>query len=43
MNEISRLYKSFPENIAKFLEWKQKVIGIYDKIKKMIINTKKRN
>ena len=43
MNEISRLYKSFPENIAGFPEWKEKVVGIYDRIKKMIVNTKKRN
>jgi len=41
MNEISRLYKTFPENIAKFPEWKEDVIGIYDKIKRMIVNTKK--
>ena len=41
MNEISRLYKTFPENIAKFPEWKEDIIGIYDKIKKMIVNTKK--
>jgi geranylgeranyl reductase family protein len=43
MNEISRLYKSFPENITKFPEWKQRVIGIYDRIKRMIVKTKKRN
>jgi len=41
MNEISRLYKAFPENIAKFPEWKEDVIGIYDKIKRMIVHTKK--
>lgn len=41
MNEISRLYKTFPENIAKFPEWKERIIGIYDKIKRMFVNTKK--
>ncbi|MFX0029685.1 MAG: geranylgeranyl reductase family protein [Candidatus Hermodarchaeota archaeon] len=41
MNEISRLYKTFPEQLADFQEWKERVIGIYDKIKKMIVNTKK--
>jgi digeranylgeranylglycerophospholipid reductase len=42
MNEISRLYKSFPENLTKFPEWKENVIKIYNKIKRMIVNTKKK-
>jgi geranylgeranyl reductase family protein len=42
MNEISRLYKNFPTTLDKFPEWKEKVIGIYDKIKKMIVNSKKK-
>lgn len=41
MNEISRLYKTFPEDLSRFPEWKEKVVGIYDRIKKMIVNTKK--
>jgi geranylgeranyl reductase family protein len=41
MNEISRLYKSFPETVANFPEWKERVIGIYDRIKKMVVKTKK--
>jgi len=41
MNEISRLYKSFPETAANFPEWKERVIGIYDRIKKMVVKTKK--
>jgi geranylgeranyl reductase family protein len=42
MNEISRLYKKFPEEIDRFSEWKEDVIGIYDKIKRMIVNSKKK-
>ncbi|MBY8985110.1 MAG: NAD(P)/FAD-dependent oxidoreductase [Candidatus Lokiarchaeota archaeon] len=41
MNEINRLYKSFPDVLDRFPEWKEKVIGIYDKIKKMIVKSKK--
>jgi len=41
MNEISKLYKNFPTNIENFEEWKRRVIQIYEKIKKMLINTKK--
>ena len=41
MNEISKLYKNFPLNVAQFDEWKNRAIQIYDKIKKMLINTKK--
>ncbi|MFX0080361.1 MAG: geranylgeranyl reductase family protein [Candidatus Hodarchaeota archaeon] len=41
MNEISKLYKTFPEKIANFPEWKEKVIGIYNKIERMIVKTKK--
>jgi geranylgeranyl reductase family protein len=43
MNEISKLYKSFPKKIDQFSKWKEDVINIYDKIKKMIVNTKKKN
>jgi len=42
MNEISKLYKNFPERINTFPEWKEKVVGIYDKINKMIVGTKKK-
>ncbi|MFX1375423.1 MAG: geranylgeranyl reductase family protein [Promethearchaeota archaeon] len=41
MNEISSLYKTFPDNIANFPKWREKVIGIYNKIKRMIVNSKK--
>ncbi len=41
MNEISKLYKNFPNNLNQFSTWKEKVIEIYDKIKKMIVSTKK--
>ncbi|MFX0146788.1 MAG: geranylgeranyl reductase family protein [Candidatus Hodarchaeota archaeon] len=43
MKEISNLYKKFPETIFEFEEWKKKVIQVYDKIRKMLINTKKVN
>ncbi len=42
MNEISKLYKNFPERLNSFPAWKEKVIGIYDKINKMIVGTKKK-
>jgi len=41
MNEISKLYKNFPANIANFEEWKKRAIQVYDKIKKNIIKYKK--
>ncbi len=41
MNEISKLYKKFPMDINQFNEWKNGAIRIYDKILKMIIDTKK--
>ena len=41
MNEISKLYKNLPKNLNQFSNWKEKVIEIYDKIKKMIVSTKK--
>ena len=41
MNEISKLYKNFPMDINHFGEWKNRAIQIYDKIKKMLIDTKK--
>lgn len=40
MKEISKLYKSFPEKLEYFSGWKANVIGIYDKIKKLIVNKK---
>lgn len=43
MREISNLYKKFPKSINNFEEWKNKVNQIYDKIRKMLINTKKVN
>ncbi|MFX1496513.1 MAG: geranylgeranyl reductase family protein [Promethearchaeota archaeon] len=43
MKEISNLYKSFPKSINDFEEWKNKVNQVYDKIRKMLINTKKVN
>ncbi len=42
MNEINKLYKSFPKGLDKFPEWKERVISVYDKIKKMIVKTKKK-
>ncbi|MFW9895275.1 MAG: geranylgeranyl reductase family protein [Candidatus Thorarchaeota archaeon] len=42
MNEINRLYKNFPNGLVGFPDWKEKVISIYDKIKKMIVNSKKK-
>ncbi|NVM44570.1 MAG: NAD(P)/FAD-dependent oxidoreductase [Candidatus Lokiarchaeota archaeon] len=41
MNEISKLYKNFPTKIENFEDWKMRVIQVYDKIKKMLINAKK--
>ena len=41
MNEISKFYKNFPKTLNQFSNWKEKVIEIYDKIKKMIVSTKK--
>jgi digeranylgeranylglycerophospholipid reductase len=43
MNEIAKLYKKFPQYVTTFNEWKMRVIQIYDKIRKMLINTKKVN
>ncbi len=43
MKEISKLYRNFPKNIHEFEEWKNKVTQVYDKIRKMLINTKKVN
>jgi len=43
MNEISKIYKRFPDDIKDFQDWKNDVIQVYDKIKKMLINTKKVN
>ncbi|MFX0021702.1 MAG: geranylgeranyl reductase family protein [Candidatus Hermodarchaeota archaeon] len=42
MNEISKLYKNFPQNLGGFPDWKEKVIETYNKIKKMIVNKKKK-
>jgi geranylgeranyl reductase family protein len=41
MNEISRLYKNFPQNLEGFPDWKEKVIETYNKLKKLIVNKKK--
>jgi len=43
MNEIAKLYKKFPSDIDKFEEWKLRVNQVYDKIRKMLINSKKVN
>ncbi len=43
MNEIVKLYFKFPYDISRFDEWKLKVIQVYDKIRKMLINSKKVN
>lgn len=42
MKEISSLYKKFPIDFGRFEEWKTRVIGIYDKINRMIIKSKNR-
>jgi geranylgeranyl reductase family protein len=41
MNEVSKLYKNFPKDTNAFTTWKEDVIRIYDKIKKMIVDKKK--
>ncbi len=41
MKEISKFYKNFPHKLTQFPEWKEKIIEIYDKINKMIVNKKK--
>ncbi|NHJ23125.1 MAG: NAD(P)/FAD-dependent oxidoreductase [Candidatus Lokiarchaeota archaeon] len=41
MNEIAKLYKKFPRDLTKFEEWKLRVIQEYNKIRKILINTKK--
>jgi len=38
MKEISNLYKNFPQNPDIFPGWKQKVLEVYNKIERMIIN-----
>lgn len=38
MNEISNLYKNFPQSPDIFPGWKQKVLEVYNKIERMIIN-----
>ena len=38
MKEISNLYKNFPQNPEIFPGWKQKVLEVYNKIERMIIN-----
>jgi geranylgeranyl reductase family protein len=40
MNEISKLYKNFPNDIVKFEEWKSRVTQVYDKIRRTLIKTK---
>ena len=41
MKEISALYKKFPSEISLFKQWQQNVIQVYDKVEKMLINSKK--
>jgi len=41
MNEISNLYKNFPQNLDMFQDWKEKVLEVYNKIETMIIKKKK--
>ena len=41
MKEISNLYRNFPREIDNFPDWKTKVIEIYDKIRRMIIESKR--
>jgi len=38
MKEISKLYRNFPTELENFQGWKEKVINIYEKIKKLIVN-----
>jgi geranylgeranyl reductase family protein len=40
MNEIGKLYKNFPKKLVNFSNWKENVISIYDKIERMVVNTK---
>ncbi|MFX1378041.1 MAG: geranylgeranyl reductase family protein [Promethearchaeota archaeon] len=40
MKEISKLYKNFPRTLELFPVWKEKVIEIYNKIKKLAIQKK---
>ncbi|MFW9999365.1 MAG: geranylgeranyl reductase family protein [Candidatus Hodarchaeota archaeon] len=42
MKEIAKLYKNFPKNLDQFSNWKESVIAIYNKIERMIVNTKKK-
>ncbi|MFX1315111.1 MAG: geranylgeranyl reductase family protein [Promethearchaeota archaeon] len=41
MKEISNLYNSFPQKPDTFPDWKEKVLEVYNKIERMIINKKK--
>lgn len=42
MNEISNLYKAFPQKVTYFEDWKDRVKEIYSKIKRMIIEAKQK-
>jgi digeranylgeranylglycerophospholipid reductase len=42
MEEIAKIYKKFPDSPSDFEDWKLKVVRTYDKIKKMLINSKKK-
>ena len=42
MNEIFKIYKNFPYYVDDFGDWKEKVIQVYKKIKKNLINSKKK-
>ncbi|MFX1410322.1 MAG: geranylgeranyl reductase family protein [Promethearchaeota archaeon] len=41
MKEILNLYNSFPHKPDTFPDWKEKVLEVYNKIERMIINKKK--
>ena len=41
MREISKLYKKFPKDISMFEQWKSSVVGVYEKVRKLLINPKK--
>jgi digeranylgeranylglycerophospholipid reductase len=43
MREISSIYKKFPLDLNNFERWKNNVIEVQNKVKKMLINTKRVN
>ncbi|MBD3255320.1 MAG: geranylgeranyl reductase family protein [Candidatus Lokiarchaeota archaeon] len=40
MEEISKLYQNFPQSRDQFPKWREKVLQIYEKIRKLVINSK---